>query len=361
MTAAVNWAGVIDTLLSGVDLSPEQSQAVMSSIVAGEATDAQIAAFAVAMRAKGETAAEVTGLVTGMLNVAVPMPEVPVALDIVGTGGDSSNSVNISTIAAVVVAGAGAVVVKHGNRAASSACGSADVLEALGINLELDPLGVARCVDEVGIGFCFAPTFHPAMRFAGPARRQLGVPTVFNLLGPLANPAQPAASLVGVANRDLAPVIAGVFAAQGRQAVVVRGQDGLDEITVAGPTDVWEVRGGHIVTSAVSPADFEMPILDAGDLVGGDAAANAEVVRRVLAGDRSMEFRAIRQAVLLNAAAALTVYSDVEGLLEGSDPLGPRGEFVERMRAQVPVATESIDSGAAARTLQRWVQVAASI
>lgn len=355
MSGSVQWAEVVGLLLNGVDLTADQSRAVMAAVVAGEATDAQIAGFAVALRAKGESADEVNGLVEAMLDVCVAMPETPVALDIVGTGGDSSNSVNISTISAIVAAGAGAVVVKHGNRAASSACGSADVLEALGVNLGLDAAGVGRCVGEAGIGFCFAPNFHPAMRFAGPARRELGVPTVFNILGPLANPAQPAASLIGVANRELAPVIAGVFSAQGRRAVVVRGQDGLDEITVAGSTDVWEVNGQDVVPSTIHPADFGMADMNPDDLVGGDATDNADIARRLLAGDQAADIAAIRQAVILNAAAGLAVYADALRDAQGHTQAAGADSFVERMNAQIPVAVEAIDSGAAQRTLDNWV------
>jgi anthranilate phosphoribosyltransferase len=349
MSEAVNWAEIVGMLLAGNDLTAEQSRAVMATVVAGDATDAQIAGFAVALRAKGETATEVDGLVTAMLDVSVPMLATPTALDIVGTGGDASNSVNISTLAAVVAAAAGAVVVKHGNRAASSRCGSADVLEALGVSLELSPDGVARCVSEAGIGFCFAPTFHPAMRFAGPARRQLGVPTVFNILGPLANPAQPVASLIGVADRRLAPVIAGVFLSRGRRALVVRGNDGLDEITVSGPTEVWEVTSRSVAHTTISPEDLGLPDLDPADLGGGDAATNAETARRILAGESTGSLRTVRQAVVLNAAAGLVVYQDAASGVDSDTSLS------QRMGEQIKVVNEAIDSGAAARTLENWV------
>lgn len=359
MTDAFSWPAVLGALLDRGELAADTCRAAMAQIVAGEATPAQIAGFAVALRAKGETAAEVAGLVAAMLDVAVPLPYAGPALDIVGTGGDQLHSVNISTIAAIVAAGAGATVIKHGNRAASSQCGSADVLAELGVRIDLDPDGVSRCIDQAGIGFCFAPTFHPALRHAGPPRRELGIPTVFNILGPLANPARPAASLVGAADVRLAPVMAQVFADGGRRAMVVRGSDGLDEVTVSGPTQVWDATcpgpAGHVRETEVSPARAGVPESPVADLVGGDAATNAAIARAVLAGDTGGNLGAVRAAVLLNAGLALVVW---DAAIEAGDYGPVTDSAVDRLQRALPVAAESIDSGRAAGVLARWVSVA---
>lgn len=360
MTAAFSWPAVLGALLDRGELAADTCRAAMAQIVAGEASPAQIAGFAVALRAKGETAAEVAGLVAAMMDVAVPLPFAGPALDIVGTGGDQLHSVNISTIASIVAAGAGATVIKHGNRAASSSCGSADVLAELGVRIDLDPDGVSRCIDRAGIGFCFAPTFHPALRHAGPPRRELGIPTVFNILGPLANPARPAASLVGAADVRLAPVMAQVFAESGRRAMVVRGSDGLDEVTVSGPTQVWDATeaaiGAQVRATEVAPGDAGLAESPVADLVGGDAPANAAIARAVLAGETDGTLGAVRAAVLLNAALALVVWDAAIG----ADEFGPTGDSAaDRLRRAVPAAAESIDSGRAAGVLARWVAACA--
>lgn len=336
-----SWPALIRALLAGSDLTTEQTTWAMDGIMSGDATGAQIAGFAVALRAKGETPAEVSGLVAGMLTHARRF-EVPVrTVDVVGTGGDQSNSVNISTMAAIVTAAAGAPVVKHGNRAASSATGAADVLEALGVAINLAPDSVARCVAEAGIGFCFAASFHPSMRHAAAARRELGVPTFFNILGPLTNPAQPASAAIGCGNERLAPVMAGVLADRGTEALVFRGDDGLDELTTTTTSTVWRVRNGLVERLTLDPVRLGIPVATADQLRGGQPAANADVVQRLLAGDTGP----IRDAVVLNAAAALAAYRGLTDDLEA--------DLVPGLEA----AAAAVDSGAAAALLRRWVEV----
>jgi anthranilate phosphoribosyltransferase len=313
----------------------------MDQIMAGDATPAQIAGFAVALRAKGETVTEFEGLVRTMLARAVPISVPGEIVDIVGTGGDGAHTVNISTMATIVVAGTGARVVKHGNRAASSMCGTADVLEELGVVLDLPPEAVAAVAVEAGVTFCFAPMFHPALRHAAVPRRELGVPTLFNFLGPLANPAKPGFQAVGVADRRMAPIMAGVLAARGVRALVFRSDDGLDELSIASTSSYWEVRAGAVVEGTLDPADLGVPRHELTTLRGGDAAHNAAVVRDLVGGATG----SIRDAVVLNAAAALAV------LDQGPAPL------TERMAAGLTKAAESIDSGAAAALLDRWIAV----
>lgn len=344
MVADQTWPRVLAALLAGETLPPEDAGWAMGEIMAGDATPVQVAAFAVALRAKGETATEVGGLVDVMLANATRVDLAADAVDVVGTGGDRAHTVNISTMAAMVVAGAGVRVVKHGNRAASSACGAADLLEALGLPLELGPADVARCVTDAGIGFCFAPRFHPGYRHVAVPRREMGVPTVFNFLGPLTNPAQPQASAVGCADQRMASVLAEVFARRGHSAVVMRGEDGLDEFTTTSPTRLWMAHGGEVRETVLDAADFGMTRVTKEALRGADAAYNADVARRLLTGERGP----VRDAVLINAAAALAAY----------DGLG--GDIRPAITAGLARATEAIDSGAAAETLRRWVAVAAS-
>ncbi|MEW2381956.1 anthranilate phosphoribosyltransferase [Micromonospora sp. NPDC047707] len=342
------WPHLLSALLRGEELSTADTAWAMGEIMSGSAAPAQIAGFAVALRAKGETAAEVAGLVEAMLGhaVLVQLPDElrASALDVVGTGGDLAHTVNISTMASLVVAGAGVRVVKHGNRAASSSCGTADVLEYLGLPLDLGPEGVAACVAEAGIGFCFAARFHPGMRHAGPVRRELGVPTAFNFLGPLTNPARPRAAAVGCFDARMAPVMADVFAARGDSVLLMRGEDGLDEFTTAAPTRVWAAQGGTVREALLDAADLGLPRATLADLRGGDAAYNAGVVRRLLAGETGP----VRDAVLVNAAAALATQGPLDG------------DLTEALRAGLARAAESIDSGAAARVLDRWIEVARS-
>jgi anthranilate phosphoribosyltransferase len=331
---------VLSTLLAGGDLSADDTAWAMDEIMRGEATDVQIAGFAVALRAKGETVDEVAGMVRAMYahasTIEVPGPSV----DIVGTGGDRSGTVNISTMSAIVVAGTGARVVKHGNRAASSASGASDVLSQLGVNLEIAPERVAEVAEEAGITFCFAIRFHPALRHVARARAELGVATTFNFLGPLTNPARVRAQATGVADARMAPILAGVLAERGSSALVFRGDDGLDELTTTATSQVWAVRDGKVERSVFDPRDVGLELVPVSALRGADAAHNAEVARRLLAGETGP----VRDAVLLNSAAALAALNPTDAPLE------------EQIAAGLVRAGESIDSGAAAEVLRRWVE-----
>jgi len=348
------WPSLLSALLRAEEISTDDAAWAMEEIMAGSATPAQIAGFALLLRAKGERPAELAGLAATMLRNA---PAVPLsaaqrsrAVDVVGTGGDGAHTVNISTMSALVVAGAGVTVVKHGNRAASSLCGGADLLEHFGIPLDLGPEEVLRCVEEAGIGFCFAARFHPGLRHAGPTRRELGVPTAFNLLGPLTNPARPRAGAVGVADGRLAATVAGVFRDRGDSVLVVHGEDGLDEFTTAAPTTVHVVRGGTVHSTTIDAVDLGLARSAPGDLRGGDVSFNAAAARRLLAGETGP----IRDAVLVNSAAALVAAEGVD-----AEPFtNPARQLPEALRAGIVRAAEAIDSGAAARVLTRWVEVA---
>ncbi|MGK5729893.1 anthranilate phosphoribosyltransferase [Streptomyces sp. URMC 124] len=336
---APSWPGLLDALLAGRDLTAGDTAWAMDRIMRGEATGAQIAGFLVALRAKGETVAEISGLVHTMYAharlIEVPGPSV----DIVGTGGDGAKTVNISTMSSIVVAGTGTKVVKHGNRAASSASGASDVLEKLGVNLDLSPKRVAEVAEEAGITLCFAVTFHPALRHVAAARRELGIRTVFNVLGPLTNPAKVRAQATGVADARMAPILAGVLAERGSSALVFRGDDGLDELTTTATSRVWVVSGGQVREEAFDPRDVGIDLVPVEALRGADASYNADVARRVLAGETGP----VRDAVLLNSAAALVAQAPTEAPL------------AEQIRAGIARAAESIDSGAARRALERWV------
>ncbi|MFP3990810.1 anthranilate phosphoribosyltransferase [Streptomyces sp. E11-3] len=337
--AGRSWPDVLNGLLEGRDQSADDTAWAMDRIMRGEATDAQIAGFAVALRAKGETVEEISGLVRTMYEharvIEVPGPSV----DIVGTGGDGAKTVNISTMSAIVVAGTGAKVVKHGNRAASSASGASDVLEKLGVNLELTPRRVAEVAEEAGVTFCFAVKFHPALRHVAAARKELGIRTTFNFLGPLTNPARVRAQATGVADARMAPIMAGVLAERGSSALVFRGDDGLDELTTTATSRVWVVRDGQVREEAFDPRDVGLELVPVEALRGADASYNAEVALRLLAGETGP----VRDAVLLNSAAALVAL----------DPTG--APLPEQIRAAMAKAAEAIDSGAAKRALDRWV------
>ncbi len=329
------------TRLTGhVDLDRESAEWAMDQIMSGEATPVQVAGFLMALRAKGESVEEMRGLADQMLAHGIRIDVPGTTLDVVGTGGDRAHTVNISTTAAMVCAAAGVRVVKHGNRAASSSSGSADVLEALGIDLGLAADRVAALAHEVGITFCFAQAFHPSMRHAAVARRDLGVPTAFNFLGPLTNPGQPTYAAVGVADARMAPLVAGVFAGRGRDAAVFRGDDGLDEVTVSTTSTIWWVRGATVTQYTLDPARLGLSPAPTDALRGGDAAYNAQVIRDVFAGAGGP----VRDAVVLNAGVALALAADADTELHAD------------VRNGMQRASQAIDSGAAADLVRRWVE-----
>jgi anthranilate phosphoribosyltransferase len=330
------WPRTLQKLVSHGSLSADESAEAMRAIMAGDVTPGQIGGFLMALRTKGETVDELDGLARAVLELANPVtPPVPV-VDTCGTGGDRRGTFNISTLAAVVTAGAGVPVAKHGNRAASSSCGSADLLEALGVRIDLDAAGVERCLAEAGIGFMFAPVFHPAFGHAGPVRRELRVPTSFNFLGPLTNPARPAAQVVGVSDERMLPLMAEVLARRGTKAKLFRGEDGLDELTTTGPSVVLDVREGEVRRTTLDPERIGISRASPDDLRGGDAGQSATIARSILGGEGGPR----RNVVLLNAAAALEVAGAAAGLEDG-----------------LALAAASIDDGRAAVTLERWVAV----
>ena len=335
-----DWADLLGHLVAGNDLGAEDTAWAMDLVMTGEATPARVAALAVALRAKGETAEEVRGMADAMLAHARPLEVTAPAMDIVGTGGDRSGTVNISTMASIVAAAAGTTIAKHGNRSASSKCGTADVLEALGVAIDLPPEDVRSCLDELGIGFCYAPLFHPAFRHSAGPRREIGIPTAFNLLGPLTNPARPRSGLVGCADRRMAPVLAEVFASRDNSALVVRGDDGMDEITTITSTTAWVVRSGTVREERIHPPDLGVELTDPGSLAGGDPDVNAAAVRDLLAGRRGP----VRDAVLLNAAGALAAHD------------GPADDLPAQLRSGMQRASAAIDAGTAADLLDRWAE-----
>ncbi|HEX4492767.1 MAG TPA: anthranilate phosphoribosyltransferase [Acidimicrobiia bacterium] len=331
---------VLAKLVRRVDIEDDELGAAFAEILSGRASDIEAAGFAVALRTKGETTSELATLVRTMLGFATTVSVADGAIDTCGTGGDRAGTVNISTMAALIATAAGARVVKHGNRAASSRCGSADVLEALGIPIELGPAGVEQCVAEVGIGFCLAQRYHPALRFMGPARAALGVPTTFNFLGPLANPARVRRQAVGVADSAMAERVVSVLQANGAEhAWVFYGDDGLDELTTTTTSTVFELRGVDIRRFTLDPADFGFARSDASDLLGGDAAANADAVRAVVEGKPGP----IRDIALVNAAAGLVVAGVADDFDSG-----------------VQAARAALDTGGAARVLDDWLRVGAA-
>jgi anthranilate phosphoribosyltransferase len=340
------WVKTLAKLNAGLDLEADEIQSVMRQILQGDADIEDIKSFLLALKAKGETAEEVSALVAEMYRHSAPISIIERAVDTVGTGGDGAHTINISTTAAIIAAAAGVRVVKHGNRAVSSRSGASDFLEALGVVPGLDGKGVERTVRELGIGFCFAPIFHPAMRFAAPARKELGVPTVFNILGPLANPAQPKAAAIGVANDRMHLVMAQVLAAKGCDGFVFRGDDGLDEITLATTTSVLIIGEGEIKSDRIDAKDFGIDNGPLEAIVGGDAAENAEISKAIFKGERG----APRDAVLLNAAAAIAAFE---------------GNFNQDIRTRLSDglvrATAAVDSGAATDLLNRWAALTQEI
>ncbi|WP_062073511.1 anthranilate phosphoribosyltransferase [Demequina sediminicola] len=335
---------LLGKLVEHQDLTAEETASVMDDVLTDAASPVAMGAFLAALRVKRETPEEVAGLASAMLDHAVRFEVPGRSVDIVGTGGDRFSTVNISTMASLVIAGTGTTVVKHGNRAATSKSGSADVLGALGVNLDLPPERVAELANDVGITFCFAQVFHPAMKFAMPIRKEIGVPTTLNILGPLTNPAQPQASAIGSSSMRVSPVLADVIASQGREALVFHGDDGLDELAATSPSTVWEVRGQEVVQHRLDAvADLGLTPITIDDLRGGTATENADVARRVLDGESG----AVRETVILNAAAGLVADGSLEGTASGT--------LVERFSSAIALCEESIDSGSAAGVLNRWV------
>ena len=341
MNTPPNWPQLLGCLLHGESLAADDTAWAMDQIMSGEATAVQVAGFAVALRAKGETVDEMTGLARAMLEHAIPIKVGGPIADIVGTGGDRAHTVNISTMGAIVAAAAGAKIVKHGNRAATSACGAADLLERLGVVIDLPPERTATVAEEAGITFCFASLFHPAFRHTGGPRRELGVPTVFNFLGPLTNPAHPMTQAVGVADERMCGIIADVLARRGCSALVFRGDDGLDELTTTTTSTVWVVRDGAARRTTFDPAALGVPRAEPEQLRGADTDYNAHVARTLLAGERGP----VRDAVLLNAAAALAASEDIPGPVD------------DALRAGLDRAANAVDSGHAGALLDRWVGV----
>ena len=345
MADTLSWPALIAQLLSGTDLSISEATWAMNQVMEGEVTEAQLAGFLVALNAKGETVDEIVGFRDAILDHALPLDVDPFALDIVGTGGDRFGTVNVSTMASVVAAASGVPVIKHGNKAASSLSGSSDVLRALGVDLDLEPERVAAVLEEAGISFAFASKFHPGFKNAGAVRAQLGVPTVFNYLGPRCIPARAEASAVGVAHLDRVPRIVGVFQTRGATALVFRGDDGLDELTTTGHSHIWEVSRGSVKEHDLNPRDLGIPIARIEQLKGGDAEFNADVVRRVMAGEQGP----VRDMVVLNTAAGLAAYR------LAFDPTQVDRPLLERLDEQMTVARATLDSGAASRKLDQWI------
>jgi len=341
-----HWDSTIAKMDSGLNLERDEIQEIMRAILSGESDVENIKKFLLSLKAKGETSDEVGALVAEMYAHSAPINIAERAVDTVGTGGDGAHTLNISTTAAVIAAAAGARVVKHGNRAVSSKSGASDFLEALGVVPGLNAAGVERTVRELGIGFCFAPVFHPAMRFAAPARKELATSTVFNILGPLANPARPAAAAIGVANDRMHLVMAQVLAEKGCDGFVFRGDDGLDEITLATSTSVLTIGGGEITSDRIDAKDFGLDNAPLEAIVGGDAKENARISRAIFAGEHG----APRDAVLLNAAAAIAAF---EGDFDS--------DIKTRLTAGLKRATQAVDSGAATELLERWVALTQEI
>jgi anthranilate phosphoribosyltransferase len=330
------WPSLLTRVAGGGSLSVEEAEQAVLSMMREEVTAVQVAGFLMALRTKGETADELEGFARAMLDMARRVETSAPVVDTCGTGGDRSGTFNISTIAAIVTAACGVRVAKHGNRAASSRCGSADLLEGLGVRIDLGPDGVARCLDEAGIAFMFAPMFHPATAYVVGIRRELRVPTLFNFLGPLTNPARPSAQVVGVSDPRMLPLVAQVLARRGSRAMVFRGEDGLDELTTAALSTVHETRDGDVRERMLDPSDLGLAKVTDDDLRGGDVETNAAIAREVLRGVGGPR----RDVVLLNAAAALDVAGSVDSLEAG-----------------IARAASAIDDGSASAVLERWTAV----
>jgi anthranilate phosphoribosyltransferase len=346
MSSERNWPGILGTLVEGQDLSIGDAEWAMQRVMAGEATSAQLAGLLVALRIKGETVDEIVGFRDAVLANAVPLNVPADVLDIVGTGGDPFGAVlNISSVASVIAAAAGVPVVKHGNRGASSASGASDVLSALGLNLDIDAGRVAEVLSETGITFAFAAMFHPGFRHAGPTRKELGISTLFNILGPLCNPARPNASAVGVASLERVPLVVGVFQTRGATALVYRGDDGIDKLTTTGHSHIWEVSRGFVTEHDLDPADLGIARADIQSILGADPEHNARVARAVLSGEPGP----VRDIILLNAAAGLASWE------LSRDPDLLQEPIVARLAAGLERAAAVVDSGAALAKLDQWV------
>ena len=341
----MNWAALLGTLTRGDEVDLDDIRWAMREVMAGAASPAQLAAFVVALRMRGEDAGQIAALVDVMLEFSERIDPHGLALDTCGTGGDGAHTVNISTMAAVLLASAGIPIVKHGNRAASSKCGSADVLEALGVKIDGDRDSAQRSFDELGLTFCFAPVFHPALRFAGPTRRELGIPTVFNLLGPLANPASPSAQLMGVADLSKAPLMVDALRIRGTAALVVRGDDGLDEVSIFAPTTLWATWLDQPVKLSLD--ELGVGAHAPGALAGGDADYNASVARRLLDGDRAADITAAIDAVVINAACAAVAVDAAQG--------NPPSDIAASIAQHATDLRGHLATGAPGRLLDRWI------
>ncbi|MTE24365.1 anthranilate phosphoribosyltransferase [Microbacterium sp. ZXX196] len=339
------WPDILTTVVAGDDLTVSQAEWAMRQVMSGDASPAQLGGLLTALRAKGESVEEVIGFRDAILDAAVPLPVDPDVLDIVGTGGDRYGTVNISSTASIIVAATGIPVVKHGNRAVSSRAGSSDVLSELGIDLRLSPDRVAGVLDEAGITFAWAAAFHPGFKHAAPVRAELGVPTVFNFLGPLVNPARAEANAVGVASAATVPIITGVFRTRGATALVFRGEDGLDELTTTGYSRIWQIFNGDMHEFDVHPRDVGLPTATIEDLLGGTPADNAATLRRTLGGESGP----VRDVVLLNAAAGIVAYR------LSQDPTQADRNLIARLREALEEAAAAVDDGRATAKLEAWV------
>ena len=354
MTLENSWAKLLGKLLEKSDLNRAEAGWAMGQIMAGDATEAQMGAFMLALRSKGETVEELAGLVDIMLQHSVILDTGNDAVDIVGTGGDLAGTVNISSMAAILASAAGVPVMKHGSRSASGKTGSSEMLEVLGIRLDLSPERVAEIFREIGLTFFYAPVFHPAMRYVAPVRKQLGVPTTFNFLGPLANPAQPRATSLGVANAQIAPLMAAEVAARGRNALVFRGSDGLDELTTTGNSDIWLVQGGDVRKFELNPLDFGLSLTTIDQLIGGDPQFNAQITRSLFSGQRDGQLAAVREVVALNAAAGMVAYGLDRAQIANQQDLN------QAFNTAVEATLTAIDTGAVAEKLSQWTAASQS-
>lgn len=349
MSSSINWPSVLSKLSADSDLTRDEATWALEDIMTGFADEAHVESFLLNLRKKGESVAEISGLVDAMLSNSLKLETGNDAVDIVGTGGDMLGTVNISTMASVVVASTGIPVLKHGSRSASGKTGSSEMLENLGIRLDLTPGQVAEVFKKTGITFFFAPVFHPAMRFVAPVRKRLGVPTTFNFLGPLANPAQPIATSLGVANQAIAPLMASELAERGRTGLVFRGNDGLDELTTTSTNEIWQVSGGVVALEELNPANLGLATAEIADLIGGDAEFNARIAQELFAGGTNGKLGSIRDIVLLNAAGGVVSYEMAK------DPSKANVDLLARFQEALNKVTLALDSGAAESKLAEWV------